>query len=66
MKSFYTTIRAHVLRVKPDEFNNPPRKVITRSVPRAPLLAEIGDLYIHTDPKFKQSCAAGRPVASHR
>jgi hypothetical protein len=63
MKSFYNAYQAYERRVIQGEFANTPRKAVNHSAPREPLLAQIGDLLIHTGLKLKRRTAAGKPMA---
>ncbi len=63
MKSLYTAYQAYERRVIRGELDNIPRVAAKRSAPREPLLAQVGDLLIHTGFRLKRRYAAGKPMA---
>jgi hypothetical protein len=63
MKSFYHAYEAYERRVIRGEFDTVLRKAVKPSSPREPLLAQLGDLLIHTGLRLKRRYAAGKPMA---
>ena len=63
MKSIYIAYHAYERRVIRGELDITPGKAVKRSAPREPLLANVGDLLIHTGLKLKQRYPAGKPMA---
>jgi hypothetical protein len=63
MKSLYDAYQAYERRVMRGEFDQTSRKAANRTVPRDPLLAQLGDLLIRTGLKLKRRYAAGKPMA---
>ncbi len=63
MKSLYTAYQAYEHRVIRGELDNIPRAAAKRSTSREPLLAQVGDLLIHTGLRLKRRYAAGKPMA---
>ncbi|MBE3067539.1 MAG: hypothetical protein IMZ73_08960 [Chloroflexi bacterium] len=63
MKSLYNAYQAYERRVIRGELDNTPGIVVNRSAPREPLLAQFGDLLIHTGLRLKRRYAASKPMA---
>ena len=63
MKSLYHAYEAYERRVIRGELDTIPRNAVKQSVPREPLLAQVGDLLIHTGLRLKRRYAAGKPMA---
>ena len=63
MKSLYNAYQAYERRVIRGELDNIPRAAAKRSTPREPLLAQVGDLLIHTGLRLKRRYAAGKTLA---
>jgi hypothetical protein len=63
MKSLYHAYEAYERRVIRGEFDTVSRKAAQPASPREPLLAQVGDLLIHTGLKLKRRYAAGKPMA---
>ena len=63
MKSIYNAYHAYERRVIRGELDITPRKAVKRSAPREPLLANVGDLLIHTGLKLKRRYATSKPMA---
>jgi len=63
MESIYSAYQAYERRVMRGELDITPRKAVKRSAPREPLLAQVGDLLIHTGLKLKRRYAAGKPMS---
>ena len=63
MKSLYHAYEAYERRVIRGELVSAPRKAFKRATPREPLLAQVGDLLIHTGLKLKRRYATGKTMA---
>ncbi len=63
MKSLYNAYQAYERRVIRGEFDKSSRMAANRPAPREPLLAQFGDLLIHTGLKLKRRYATGKPMA---
>ena len=63
MKSLYHAYQAYERRVIRGELDNSPGIAANRAAPREPLLAQFGDLLIHTGLKLKRRYAAGKSMA---
>ncbi len=63
MKSLYNAYQAYERRAIRGEFDNTPRKAVKRSAPHEPLLAQFGDLLIHTGLKLKRRYTTGKPMS---
>jgi len=63
MKSLYHAYQAYERRVIRSELDNTPGKAVNRFAPREPLLAQVGDLLIHTGLRLKRRYATGKLMA---
>jgi len=63
MKSLYNAYQAYERRVMRGELDNTRERAKKRSSTREPLLAQFGDLLIHTGQSLKRRQAAGKPMA---
>jgi len=63
MNSLYDAYQAYERRVIRGEFDKVPGKAANRPVPREPLLAQLGDLLIHTGLKLKRQYTPVTPMA---
>lgn len=63
MKSLYNAYQAYERRVIRGEFDHSPNKAQKRSSRREPLLAQLGDLLIHTGLRLKRLHATGKSMS---